>query len=302
MFKGSNTALVTPFKNGDLDLQAFDALVEWQIEQGTHGLVPCGTTGESPTLTHEEHKVIVERCIAVVKNRVPVIAGTGSNSTREAIELTLHAKEAGADAALIVTPYYNKPSQDGLYAHYKTIHDETDFPIIIYNIPGRCVIDMTVETMARLARLPQIVGVKDATNDLARPAALRYVLGEKADTEFCQLSGEDATAPGFLAQGGHGCITVVGNVAPKLSSEMHEAWQGGDFRRFAEIRDALAPLAEALFCETSPAPVKYALSALGICRDDVRLPLVAASESARRQVEKAMKHAGIDFKNTSAAA
>jgi 4-hydroxy-tetrahydrodipicolinate synthase len=218
-----------------------------------------------------------------------VIAGTGSNSTAEAIELTAHAKAAGADAALVVTPYYNKPTQEGLYQHYKAIHDAVDLPVIIYNIPGRCVVDMTVETMARLAELPRIVGVKDATNDLARPLRTRTEIGP----DFCQLSGEDATVTGFLAQGGHGCISVTGNVAPRLCATMHEAWQAGDLARMGEIRDRLMPLHQALFCETSPAPVKFAASLLGKARDEVRLPLVPATAGARERVRAAMRQAGL---------
>jgi 4-hydroxy-tetrahydrodipicolinate synthase len=289
MFKGSIPALITPFKNAEIDWPAFDRFVEWQIEQGSHGVVPCGTTGESPTLSHEEHMAIVERCVNVVKGRIPVIAGTGSNSTREAVELTRHAKQAGVDAALVVTPYYNKPSQEGLYQHYKALNDEGGLPIIIYNIPGRCVVDMSLETMARLAALPNIVGVKDATNDLARPVDTLRVIGP----DFCQLSGEDGTAPAFLAQGGHGCITVVGNVAPALSARMHDAWMKKDLATFTQMRDALGPLCKALFCETSPAPVKYAASLLGFGSDEVRLPLVRASENARKQVDAAMAHAGL---------
>ena len=289
MFKGSIPALITPFKDGDIDWKAFDNFVEWQIEQGSHGLVPCGTTGESPTLSHEEHNAIVERCVDIVKKRIPVIAGTGSNSTREAITLTEHAKEAGADAALIVTPYYNKPTQEGMYQHFKAIHDAVDIPIVIYNIPGRCIVDMSVETMARLAELPRIIGVKDATNDLGRPVTVRREIG----ANFCQLSGEDATAPAFLAQGGVGCISVVANIAPRLSADMHEAWQAGDLKRFAEIRDLLDPLANDLFCESNPAPVKYAASVLGLCGDDVRRPLLPASDAARAKVDAAIAHAGL---------
>ena len=247
MFKGSLVALITPFRDGKVDADGFQSFVEWQIAEGTHGLVPVGTTGESPTLSHEEHRRVVELCVEAARGRVPVIAGTGSNSTAEAIELTAHAKAAGADAALVVTPYYNKPTQEGLYQHYKAIHDAVDLPVIIYNIPGRCVVDMTVETMARLAELPRIVGVKDATNDLARPLRTRTEIGP----DFCQLSGEDATVTGFLAQGGHGCISVTGNVAPRLCATMHEAWQAGDLARMGEIRDRLMPLHQALFCETS---------------------------------------------------
>lgn len=289
MFKGSIPALITPFKDGEIDWPAFENFVEWQIEQGSHGLVPCGTTGESPTLSHDEHMAIVERCAAVVKQRIPVIAGTGSNSTREAITLTQHAKDAGADAALIVTPYYNKPTQDGMFEHFKAIHDAVAIPIVIYNIPGRCIVDMNVETMARLASLPNIIGVKDATNDLGRPVAVRRVIGP----DFCQLSGEDGTSAAFLAQGGHGCISVVANIAPALSAEMHEAWQAGDVARVAEIRDLLDPLANDLFCESNPAPVKYAAQVLGLCGDQVRRPLLPASGNARKLVDAAIAHAGL---------
>jgi 4-hydroxy-tetrahydrodipicolinate synthase len=289
MFKGSITALITPFKNGEVDWKAFDNLVEWQIQEGTHALVPCGTTGESPTLSHDEHSSIVKRCVQIAKKRIPVMAGTGSNSTKEAIALTAHAKADGADAALVVTPYYNKPTQDGLYAHYKAIHDAAGLPIVIYNIPGRCVIDMNVDTMARLAKLPGIVGVKDATGDLARPLEVIQKIG----TEFCQLSGDDITAPAFLAQGGVGCISVVSNVAPRLSSQMYEAWFRGDFKTVAEIRDRLAPLAKNLFCESNPGPVKYAASVLGLATDEVRMPLLPASERARELVDSALAHAGL---------
>ena len=289
MFKGSIPALITPFKNNEIDWQAFDNFVEWQLEQGSHGVVPCGTTGESPTLSHEEHKAIVERCVKVVKKSVPVIAGTGSNSTREAIDFTEHAKKAGADAALIVTPYYNKPTQEGLCQHYKAINDAVKLPVIIYNIPGRSVINMSNDTMARLAKLPNIVGVKDATNDLSRVGDARLKIGP----DFCQLSGEDATAPGFLAQGGHGCISVVANVAPAISAQMHEAWWKKDYATFEKCRDLLHPLATGLFCETSPAPVKYAVSKLGFCNEEIRLPMVKASENARKVVDEAMAHAGI---------
>ncbi len=290
MFQGSIPALITPFTSeGEIDMKAFDSLVEWQIEQGSHGLVPCGTTGESPTLSHAEHKSLVERCVEIANKRVPVIAGAGSNSTREAIELTQHAQQAGADAVLIVTPYYNKPSQEGLYQHYKAIHDDSDIPVVIYNIPGRCIVDMSLETMARLAKFPRIVGVKDATNDLARPVATRLEIGK----DFCQLSGEDGTVCGFLAQGGHGCISVVANIAPKLSSQLHEAWQRGDLVEVARIRDLLAPLSDILFCESSPAPVKYAASRLGLCENRIRRPLMPATEAAQKLVETAMEHAGL---------
>jgi len=286
MYKGSITALITPFQNGEIDWKAFDNFVEWQIEQGSHGLVPCGTTGESPTLSHDEHKEIIKRCVQIVAGRIPVIAGSGSNSTAEAIELTTEAKDDGADAALVVTPYYNKPTQEGLYAHYKTLND-IGVPIIIYNIPGRSVVDMTNDTMARLAELPNIIGVKDATADLARPLELRNLVGD----DFCQLSGEDATATGFLAQGGHGCISVASNVAPKLCSMQHEAWQEGNLETMIQCRDALGPLHKALFIESSPAPVKYAASQLGLCSDEVRLPLVKASETCRQVVDHALEFA-----------
>jgi 4-hydroxy-tetrahydrodipicolinate synthase len=289
MFKGSLVALITPFRDGKVDADGFQAFVEWQIAEGTHGLVPVGTTGESPTLSHEEHRQVIALCVEAARGRVPVIAGTGSNSTAEAIELTAHAKAAGADAALVVTPYYNKPTQEGLYQHYKAIHDAVELPIIIYNIPGRCVVDMTVETMARLAELPNIVGVKDATNDLARPLRTRTEIGP----DFCQLSGEDATVTGFLAQGGHGCISVTGNVAPRLCAKLHLAWQAGDIATMADIRDRLMPLHQALFCETSPAPVKFGAALLGKARDEVRLPLVPATAGARDRVRAAMRHAGL---------
>ena len=289
MFKGSIVALITPFREGKVDAVAFKDFVDWQIKQGTHGVVPVGTTGESPTLSHEEHRLVVSLTVEVAKGRVPVIAGTGSNSTEEAIALTRHAKEAGADAALVVTPYYNKPSQEGLYQHYKAIHDAVDLPIIIYNIPARSVIDMSVATMARLAKLPNIVGVKDATADLARPLRTRVEIGP----DFCQLSGEDATVTAFLAQGGVGCISVTANVAPALCSQLHEAWQRGDLVEMARIRDILLPLHQAMFVETSPAPVKYAASLLGKSTPDVRLPLVPCSAEGRTVVEAAMRKAGL---------
>ena len=289
MFKGSLVALVTPFHNGAVDEKRFQSFVDWQIGQGTQGVVPCGTTGESPTLSHAEHKRVVELCVEVAKGRVPVIAGAGSNSTAEAIDFLRHAKEAGADGALVVTPYYNKPTQEGLYQHYKALNDAVDLPIIIYNIPPRCVIDMSVATMARLAKLPNIVGVKDATNDLARPLRTRAAIGG----DFAQLSGEDVTALAFLAQGGDGCISVTANIAPRACAEMHEAWQKGDWARAMTINQRLAPLHDALFVETSPAPVKYACSLLGKSDPDVRLPLVAASPEAQDKVRHAMRAAGV---------
>jgi 4-hydroxy-tetrahydrodipicolinate synthase len=289
MFSGSITALITPFTNGKVDEEAFRKFVDWQIEQGTNALVSCGTTGESPTLSHGEDMRVTAICVEVADGRVPVIAGTGSNSTSEAISLTRSAKEVGADAALIVTPYYNKPTQDGLYAHYKAIHDAVEIPILIYNIPGRCIVDMSVETMARLAELPNIIGVKDATADLKRPALTRGAIGE----EFCQLSGEDATIVPFLAQGGHGCISVTSNVAPALCANLHNAWKGGDLKEVARINDRLMSLHEALFVESSPGPVKYAASLLGLCENRVRLPLVTVSASTEQRVRDAMVHAGL---------
>ena len=289
MFSGSIPALITPFQNGEIDWKSFDAFVEWQIDQGSHGLVPVGTTGESPTLSHGEHKAVVKRTVEIAAGRVPVIAGSGSNSTAEAIELTQEAKDDGANAALIVTPYYNKPTQEGLIAHYEAILKAVDIPILIYNIPGRCIIDMSVETMAHLAKHENIVGVKDATGDLDRPLQTRREIGEN----FCQLSGNDGTVAGFLAQGGYGCISVTANTAPALSAQLHEAWQKGDINTFNAIRDQLSPLHDALFCEASPAPVKYALSTLGKCSDEVRLPLVKASAKARGHIDLALQAAGI---------
>lgn len=289
MFSGSIVALITPFRNGAVDEKAFQSLVEWHVAQGTHGLVPCGTTGESPTLDHKEHKRVVELCIEAAAGRVPVIAGTGSNSTAEAVELTRHAKQAGADAALVVTPYYNKPTQEGLYQHYKAIHDAAELPIIIYNIPGRSVIDMTVATMARLAKLPNIVGVKDATADLARPLRTRLELG----AEFCQLSGEDATVVAFLAQGGVGCISVTANIAPRQCAQLHDAWRAGDLATVFRLRDQLMPLHNAMFVETSPGPVKYAASVLDLCTDELRLPLVPVADTTKAIVRDAMKKSGV---------
>lgn len=289
MFHGSIVALLTPFKGGKVDEAAFQSFVEWQVAQGTHGLVPCGTTGESPTLSHEEHNRVVELCIEAAGGKVPVMAGTGSNSTDEAIALTRHAKKAGAQAALVVTPYYNKPSQEGLYQHFKAIHDAADLPIFIYNIPGRSVVDMSVATMARLAKLPNIVGVKDATADLSRPSRLLPEVG----ADFIQLSGEDATALAFNAQGGVGCISVTANVAPALCSAMQTAWAEGNLKEAFRLRDVLSPLHDAMFVETSPAPVKFAASLLGLSTDEVRLPLVTASDTARAAVRAAMTKAGL---------
>jgi len=288
-FHGSCTALITPFKNGKLDEAGFQKLCAWQIEQGTNALVPCGTTGESPTLSHDEHRRVVELCIEVARGKVPVIAGAGSNSTAEAIAMTQHAAKCGADAVLSVAPYYNKPTQEGLYQHFKAIHDSAEIPVIIYNIPPRSVVDISVETFARLAKLPRIVGVKDATMDLARPLRMRLALGP----DFVQLSGEDATAVPFLAQGGHGCISVTANVAPKLLAEMHGAWRAGDFPAVQKINDRLLAVHDAMFAETSPAPVKYAASLLGLCSAELRLPMVQPSDATKTRVRQAMEKAGL---------
>tara|TARA_A100001037_G_scaffold140424_1_gene127247 strand:- start:193 stop:1068 length:876 start_codon:yes stop_codon:yes gene_type:complete len=289
MFQGSFVALITPFRNGEVDEQAFQSLVEWHIQEGTHGLVPCGTTGESPTLSHEEHKRVVEICIETAAGRVPVIAGAGSNSTREAIELTEHAKEAGADATLHVTPYYNKPTQEGLFHHYKVIADAVDLPLFIYNIPGRSVINMSNDTMTRLAELPQVVGVKDATADITRVSSQRLLMG----SDFIQLSGEDATALALMAHGGHGCISVTANVAPRACAEFQSACLAGDFGTALEYQDRLMPLHTALFLETSPAPVKYGASLLDLCSDELRLPLVEVSDKTKESVKTAMRAAGL---------
>jgi 4-hydroxy-tetrahydrodipicolinate synthase len=288
-FRGSFTALVTPFKNGAVDEKAFRDLVDWQIAEGTNGLVPVGTTGESPTLSHDEHKEVVEWCVDQARGRVPVVAGAGSNSTREAIDLAKHAEESGADAVLVVTPYYNKPTQDGMYAHYKAINDAIGIPIIIYNIPGRSVIDMSVDTMKRLFELKNIAGVKDATANMARVSQQRAAMGE----DFNQLSGEDITALGFMAHGGHGCISVTSNVAPRLCAEFQAACLKGDFVAALKLQDKLAPLHINLFVETSPAPIKYALSLIGKCANTLRLPMVPATAKAELAVRQAMVHAGL---------
>ncbi|BAQ17390.1 dihydrodipicolinate synthase [Methyloceanibacter caenitepidi] len=289
MFQGSITALITPFKDGSVDEAAFRKLVEWQIDQGTHGLVPCGTTGESPTLDHDEHRRVIELCIEAAAGRVPVIAGTGSNSTAEAVELTRHAKAAGADGALVVTPYYNKPTQEGLYLHYEAVNAAADIPIVIYNIPGRSIVDMSVETMARLFKLKNIVGVKDATANLARVSQQRAAMGH----EFIQLSGEDATALGFMAHGGVGCISVTSNIAPALCSEFQLACLAGNFKRALELQDRLMPLHEALFVESNPGPVKYAAEKLGVCGSATRLPLAPITDATRARVDAAIEAAGL---------
>ena len=288
-FRGSFTALVSPFSNGSLDEKAYRGLIEWQILEGTKGLVPVGTTGESPTLNHVEHKQAVEWCVDQAKKRVPVIAGAGSNATSEAIELAQHAEEAGADAVLIVTPYYNKPTQEGIYQHFKAINDAIGIPIIIYNIPGRSVIDMSVETMKRLYELKNIAGVKDATANMVRVSQQRAVLGEG----FNQLSGEDATALGFMAHGGDGCISVTSNVAPRLCAEFQSACLRGDYAAALVLQDKLMPLHQNLFIETNPAPAKYALSILGKIADTVRLPMVPLGEKSKAAVRDAMVHAGL---------
>jgi 4-hydroxy-tetrahydrodipicolinate synthase len=290
MFKGSLVALITPMaEDGSLDPKAFQEFCAWQISEGTQGLIPVGTTGESPTLSHAEHHRVVAMCVEAAGGRVPVIAGTGSNSTEEAIELTRHAKQAGADAALIVTPYYNKPTQEGMYLHFKAIADAVDLPIIIYNIPPRSVVDMSVETMARLARHPNIVGVKDATANLTRPLHTRAAIGP----DFCQLSGEDHTALAFLAAGGQGCISVTANIAPRLCAEMHAAWEKGDIAEAMAIQDRLVPVHDAMFCETSPGPVKYAASLLAKTTPFCRLPMAPVAETTRTRVKAAMVSAGL---------
>ena len=288
MFSGSICALITPFRGGNIDEEAFSSLVNWQIAEGTSALVPMGTTGESPTVSHDEHKRVVELCIDVTDKRVPVIAGAGSNSTAEAIELAAHVKAAGADAALVVTPYYNKPTQEGLYRHFEALNS-VGIPIIIYNIPGRSVIDMTVDTMARCAGLENVIGVKDATAAVGRATEQRLACGE----DFFQLSGEDITQLGFLAQGGVGCISVTANIAPKLMADMHAAWQRGDVAEAQRLNERLTPLHADLFCEANPAPVKYGASLLGKCGEELRLPLVQITEESRGKVERAMRHAGL---------
>ncbi len=289
MFRGSITALITPFREGQVDEPALQRLVDWQIKEGSHGLVPCGTTGESPTLNHAEHMRVVEICIEAAAGRVPVIAGTGSNSTEEAISLTRHAKKSGAAGALVVMPYYNKPTAEGQYQHFKAIAEAADMPIIIYNIPGRSVVDMSVETMARLAAVPNIVGVKDATSDPVRPSVTRQVIGP----DFCQLSGEDGSALALLAHGGHGCISVTANVAPRLCAAFQDAWHNNDPAGALALQDRLLPLHAALFVETSPGPVKYAASLLGLCTPDMRLPMTEIAAATKDRVRDALHAAGI---------
>lgn len=289
MIRGSLPALVTPFRNGAVDYQALEALVEWQIAEGSHGLVPVGTTGESPTLTHDEHEEVVAFVVKVAKGRVPVVAGAGSNNTVEAIRLLKHAEKVGADAALVVTPYYNKPTQAGLIAHFTALAQASSLPIIIYNIPGRSVVDMLPETMGALAKLPSIIGVKDATGKIERVSMQRETCG----TDFIQLSGEDATALGFNAHGGVGCISVTANVAPKLCAEFQEATLAGDYARALAYQDRLMPLHTAIFLEPGLAGAKYALSRLGRCANEVRLPLLGVTEKTAAVIDAAMRHAGI---------
>ena len=287
--KGSIPALITPLRGGKVDEPAFRKLVSWQIAEGSHGLVPCGTTGESPTLSHEEHMRVVELCVEEANGRVPVIAGAGSNSTEEAIALTRHAKKVGANAVLSVTGYYNKPSQEGLYRHFAAIAEAVDIPILLYNIPGRAIIDISVETMARLSKIANIVGVKDATANLMRPTRERAACG----ANWRLLSGEDGTALGYMAHGGHGCISVTANVAPRLCAQFQSACMQGAFDAARELQDRLMPLHDALFIEPSPAPVKYAGSLLGLCTDEVRLPLVPTTDGAKTTIRAALTSAGV---------
>ncbi|MDA9565060.1 4-hydroxy-tetrahydrodipicolinate synthase [Alphaproteobacteria bacterium] len=289
LFHSSYTALLTPFKDNKVDYSSYKELIDFQINNGTHGLVPVGTTGESPTLSHDEHKKLIEVCIEQSNGRVPVIAGAGSNSTSEAVDFVKHACSAGADGLLVVTPYYNKPTQSGLLAHYNELIKHASKPIIIYDIPGRSVIQMTDETMAKLAQDQFIVGVKDATADLTRPTRLQNIIGDN----FIQLSGEDGTALAYLAAGGHGCISVTANIAPDLLSRMHNAWKQGDINTAQEINKKLMPLHDALFCETSPGPLKYAASLLGICSSDARLPIVEIEEDSKLKVKDALKQTGL---------
>jgi len=286
-FKGVYTALITPFSDdGRLDENAFQELVDWQIREGVHGLVPCGTTGESPTLTHEEHNRVIALCVEVAKGRVPVMAGTGSNSTEEAIMTTQYAKKAGADGALVVAPYYNKPTQEGLYQHFKAINDAVDLPIVLYNVPSRSVVNMSDETIARLAELPNIVGLKDATGDLARP----YTLRSKLKSPFQLLSGEDMTAVAFNVSGGQGCISVASNIAPKACAAVQEACFSGDYKLAVKLQDKLTELNNVMFCETSPAPVKYAAHLMGKCKNNLRLPLLPASEASQNEIRKVLNN------------
>ena len=289
MFHGSLPALVTPFKDGELDLDTLKKLVDWHVDQGSNGLVPVGTTGESPTLTHREHEQVVEEVVKAAAGRIPVIAGAGSNNTAEGVRLIQHAEKVGANGALVVTPYYNKPTQRGLIAHFTAMHDAANLPIIIYNIPPRSVIDMTPATMGELAKLPRIVGVKDATADLARVAHQRLTCG----SDFVQLSGEDPTAVGFNAMGGQGCISVTANIAPKLCAEMQSACAAGDYKTALEYQDRLMPLHIAVFTEPGLVGAKYGMSLLGLCSDEVRLPLTPLSDETKAKIKSAMEFAGL---------
>ncbi|OPZ79062.1 MAG: 4-hydroxy-tetrahydrodipicolinate synthase [Alphaproteobacteria bacterium ADurb.Bin438] len=287
--RGTYTALVTPFKNGKVDEEAYAKFIEWQIKEGVSGVVPCGTTGESATLSFEEHEKVIKLCIEVVNKRVPVIAGTGANSTEEAIKLSLDAKKAGADYLLLVAPYYNKPSQEGIFQHYKAIASAVDVPQILYNVPGRTAVDMSIETIGRLSKIDNIVGIKDAHGDLTRAIKIRRVV---PDT-FSVMSGEDGTIAAFLAHGGDACISVTSNIAPSLCAQLHKAWWARDLDTFAKIRDTLAPVHEAMFCETNPCPVKYAASLICGFESSVRLPLWEITDASKEKVKEAMKQAGL---------
>ena len=289
MFQGSIPALITPFKNGNIDYESFYKIIEWSLSEGSHGFVPCGTTGESPTLSHQEHIKVVDECVRIVDKRVPVIAGTGSNNTVEAIEFTNHAEKSGADAALVVTPYYNKPTQEGLQAHFKKIAESTSLPIIIYNIPGRSVVDMTIDTMSVLSNISNIVGVKDATNDLFRPLLTQT----KIQKDFCYLSGEDGTALAYLAQGGQGCISVTANIAPKLCSDMQNLWREREVNLAQDINIKLSKIHHVLFIESSPGPVKYAAELLNLCSAETRLPLVPIKDSTKALVKECLVEIGL---------
>ena len=289
MFQGSIPALITPFINGKIDYESFYKIIEWSLSEGSHGFVPCGTTGESPTLSHQEHIKVVDECVRIVDKRVPVIAGTGSNNTVEAIEFTNHAEKSGADAALVVTPYYNKPTQEGLQAHFKKIAESTSLPIIIYNIPGRSVVDMTIDTMSVLSKISNIVGVKDATNDLFRPLLTQT----KIQKDFCYLSGEDGTALAYLAQGGQGCISVTANIAPKLCSDMQNLWRERKINLAQDINIKLSKIHHVLFVESSPGPVKYAAELLNLCSAETRLPLVSIKDSTKALVKECLVEIGL---------
>jgi len=289
MFQGSIPALITPFKNGNIDYESFYKIIEWSLSEGSHGFVPCGTTGESPTLSHQEHIKVVDECVRIVDKRVPVIAGTGSNNTVEAIEFTNHAEKSGVDAALVVTPYYNKPTQEGLQAHFKKIAESTSLPIIIYNIPGRSIVDMSIDTMSVLSNISNIVGVKDATNDLFRPLLTQT----KIQKDFCYLSGEDGTALAYLAQGGQGCISVTANIAPKLCSDMQNLWRERKINLAQDINIKLSKIHHVLFIESSPGPVKYAAELLNLCSAETRLPLVTIKDSTKALVKECLVEIGL---------